>query len=105
MRAGQAGECCGRTAGDPTERDGREQSVAGQIAPDARAGNASRRAAACEDVRKRLPVRPQHARLAIDLEAALGMEERAGDLYREIWRRELRLAGEVAAEGIHGATR
>src|SRR6185436_5261744 len=88
--------CSGRAlAGDPPEPDCTEQAVARKITPDMRARDAARRAAAGEHVSQR-----QDARVLVDGQAALGMEQGAADPDRVVGRHELRLAREVAAEGV-----
>src|SRR5947209_1248325 len=64
----------GRLAGDTAEHGRGEQAVARQIARSLGAGDADRRAAGREQIRKRPALWVQHARLRIDREAALGME-------------------------------
>ena len=59
---------------------GAEQAVARQVAPDRVAGDAARRAAGGQQVGQGVPSWRRHAALRVDVEAALGVEQRAGDL-------------------------
>ncbi|MNL52857.1 hypothetical protein D3C87_1760650 [compost metagenome] len=70
----------GGGGGDIAARHRAKQSIAGQIARHVVARHAARGAAGSQQIRQGLPIAIQHAALRIDVQAALRMEQRAGDL-------------------------
>src|SRR5581483_6846258 len=85
-----------RQPGEPAEADRAEQAVAGRIATGAAAaGEARGRAAAGKQVGDRLAVRPQHAAVEVDHQAALRMKKPrhdAADIEGLLERREREVA-------------
>src|SRR4051812_32479030 len=72
----------GRASGEATEHRGRQQSIAREVTPIRRAGDAARGTAAGEQVGKRRLVGAQRPAVFVDHETALRMEEGAGDFHR-----------------------
>src|SRR5690349_19772760 len=86
-------------AGEPAEIERDQEARAGEIAPVRGPREPARRAAAGEQIGEARTVLAQYARLAVDLQAALGVEQRAGDLGADERRLQGRRDAEVAAEG------